>query len=119
MGLRWFHTSEVWRMGQRLCAYSRISSTLAMLYDVSSGVSESDMLLKCDPRITQSPLSIASLMRFFICVLVSQPRESDFKRQSLQTVSVVVGIVVDKVVGGSHGTFKKLFHDGHIVGELC
>lgn len=77
MGLRWFHTSEVWRMGQRLCAYSRISSTLAMLYDVSSGVSESDMLLKCEPRITQSPLSIASLMRFFICVLVSQPRESD------------------------------------------
>ena len=70
MGLRWFHTSEVWRMGQRLWAYSRISSTLAMLYEVSSGVSESAMLLKCEPKITQSPLSIASFMRFFLSAAV-------------------------------------------------
>lgn len=57
-------------VGQRLWAYSRISSTLAMLYDVSSGVSESDILLKCEPRITQSPLSISSLMRFFLSAAV-------------------------------------------------
>lgn len=55
---------------------------------------------------------------FHLCFSEPSARER-FKRQSLQTVSVVVGIVVDKVVGGSHGTFKKLFHDGHIVGELC
>ena len=56
--------------GGGVWAYLGISSTLAMLYDVSSGVSESDMLLKCEPRITQSPLSIASLMRFFLSAAV-------------------------------------------------
>lgn len=72
------HTTNIFCTNLQSCggfvaeggAYSRISSTLAMLYDVSSGVSVSEMLLKCEPRITQSPLSIASLMRFFLSAAV-------------------------------------------------
>lgn len=62
-----------------------ISSTLAMLYDVSSGVSESDMLLKCVPRITQSPLSIASLRRFFLSAAVHIATEFFFVSHTQNT----------------------------------
>lgn len=62
-----------------------ISSTLAMLYDVSSGVSVSEMLLKCEPRITQSPLSIASLMRFFLSAAVHIATEVFFVSHTQNT----------------------------------
>ena len=58
---------------------------------------------------------------FHLCFSEPAARER-FKRQSLQTVSVVVGIVVDKVVGGSHGestekvkpTFRLKVNNGGI-----